>query len=226
MEELNLSVEKREGRGKGAAKRLRREGIVPAVLYGAGLKEAISLQIRTGEINQLLHAVSGRKVLLNLTIAGEKKARRTILQEVQRDTVMRTPTHIDFYEVEKGHKVVVEVSITVVGKADGVDLGGILQQDLRTLDVECMPTNIPGTVEVDVTSLGIGGSIHVSDLTSSEGQTYLNDPNMTIVSVVAPAAEVEEKTAEEVAEELKESFEEKGEEEQEQGKEQEQEKGE
>lgn len=213
MEELSLSVEKREGLGKGAAGRLRREGIVPAVLYGAGLKEAISLQIQTGAIEQVLHTVSGRKVLLKLTISGEKKARQTILQSVQRHPVSRAPLHVDFYEVEKGHTVVVEVSITVVGKAEGVALGGILQQDLRTLNVECLPTDIPATVEVDVTSLGIGSSIHVSDLAPSEGQTYLNDPHMTVVSVVAPAAEEEEKSAEEVAEELKESFEEKGEEE-------------
>ena len=213
MEELSLSVEKREGLGKGAAGRLRREGIVPAVLYGAALKEAISLQMKAGELEQVLHTVSGRKVLLKLTISGEKKARQTILQSVQRHPVSRAPLHVDFYEVEKGHTVVVEVSITVVGKAEGVDIGGILQQDLRTLEVECMPTDVPATVEVDVTSLGIGSSIHVSDLTPSEGQNYLNDPHMTIVSVVAPAAEVEEKSAEEVAEELKESFEEKGEEE-------------
>ena len=213
MEELSLSVEKREGLGKGAAGRLRREGIVPAVLYGAALKEAISLQMQTGALEQVLHTVSGRKVLLKLTVEGEKKARQTILQSVQRHPVSRAPLHVDFYEVEKGHTVVVEIPITVVGKAEGVALGGILQQDLRTLEVECMPTDVPATVEVDVTSLGIGSSIHVSDLTPSKGQTYLNDSHMTVVSVVAPAAEEEEKSAEEVAEELKESFEEKGEEE-------------
>ena len=113
MEELSLSVEKREGLGKGAAGRLRREGIVPAVLYGAGLKEAISLQMKAGELEQVLHTVSGRKVLLKLTVEGEKKARQTILQSVQRHPVSRAPLHIDFYEVEKGHTVVVEIPITV-----------------------------------------------------------------------------------------------------------------
>ncbi|MCP3678485.1 MAG: 50S ribosomal protein L25 [Deltaproteobacteria bacterium] len=213
MEELSLSVEKREGLGKGAAGRLRREGVVPAVLYGAGLKEAVSLQMQVGALEQVLHAVSGRKVLLKLAVEGEKKTRQTILQSVQRHPVSRAPLHVDFYEVEKGHTVVVEIPITVVGKAEGVALGGILQQDLRTLEVECMPTDVPATVEVDVTSLGIGNSIHVSDLTPSKGQTYLNDPHMTVVSVTAPVAEEEVKSAEEVAEELKESFEEKGEEE-------------
>ncbi|MFQ5328858.1 MAG: 50S ribosomal protein L25/general stress protein Ctc [Thermodesulfobacteriota bacterium] len=209
MEELSLSVTKREGLGKGAAGRLRREGIVPAVLYGAALKEAISLQMEVGELEQVLHAASGRKVLLKLTVEGEKKARQTILKSVQRHPVSRAPLHVDFYEVEKGHTVVVEIPISVVGKAEGVALGGILQQDLRTLEVECLPTDIPATIEVDVTSLGIGSSIHVSDLKPSEGQTYLNDPRMTVASVAAPAAEEEAKSAEEVAEELKESFGEK-----------------
>ena len=211
MEELNLSVEKRADVGKGSARQLRRAGNVPAVLYGSGVKESINLQLPTGDLEQVLQAVSGRKVLLNLTIAGEKNARRTILQDVQRHPLLRTPTHVDFYEVAKGDKVVVEVPVSVVGKAEGVGLGGILQQDLRTIEVECLPTDIPDTIEVDVTPLGIGASIHVSDLTASAGQVYLSDPHMTIVSVVAPAAEVEEKSAEEVEEELKESFEEKGE---------------
>ena len=211
MEELNLSVEKRADIGKGAARKLRRAGNVPAVLYGAALKETLNLQLETGALEQVLQAVSGRKVLLNLTIAGEKKARKTILQAVQRHPLLRTPTHVDFYEVEKGHTVVVEVPIALVGKAEGVDIGGILQQDLRSVEVECMPTDIPSTIEVDVTPLGIGASIHVNDLSASAGQVFLSDPHMTIVSVVAPAAEVEAKSAEEVEEELKGSFEEKGE---------------
>jgi len=215
MEELSLSVTKREDLGKEAAGRLRRAGIVPAVLYGAALKEAISLQIEVGDLEQVLLAVSGRKALLKLTVEGEKKARQTILKSVQRHPVSRVPLHVDFYEVEKGHTVVVGVPVTVVGKAEGVALGGILQQELRTIEVECLPTDIPASIEVDVTSLDIGGSIHISDMTPSKGQTYLNDSHMLVVSVVAPAAEEEAKSAEEVAEELKESFgeneEEKGE---------------
>jgi large subunit ribosomal protein L25 len=208
MEEINIKLEKREVFGKGAAKRLRREGMVPAILYGSGLKGAISLKISTLALDKVLHAIRNKNVLVDLGIDGEKKARRAILKAIDRHPVNGTLIHVDFYEVEKGHKVVVEVPVHIIGKAQGIEAGGMLQTELRKLKVECLPKDIPESIDVDVTSLGIGESLHLKDLMLSEGQKFLDDSNATIVSVVIPAAEVAAKSAEETSEEIKESFEE------------------
>jgi large subunit ribosomal protein L25 len=220
MEEISIKLEKREVFGKGAAKRLRREGMVPVILYGSGWKGAISLKISAIALDNVLHATRNRNVLMDLGIDGEKKKRKAIIKALDRHPVSRIPLHVDFYEVEKGHKVIVEVPVHITGEAQGVEAGGILQPELRKLKVECMPKDIPESIDVDVTSLGIGESLHLRDLMSSEGQKFMDDLDATIVSVVIPAAEIAAKTAEETSEEIKESFEEKGEEEgEEEGKE-------
>ncbi|MEE8185738.1 MAG: 50S ribosomal protein L25, partial [Thermodesulfobacteriota bacterium] len=137
MEEISIKLEKREVFGKGAAKKLRREGMVPVILYGSGSKGAISLKISAMTLNKVLHATRNRNVLMDLGIDGEKKKRMAIIKAIDRHPVSRTPIHVDFYEVEKGHKVVVEVPIHIIGEAHGVEDGGILQPELRKLKVEC-----------------------------------------------------------------------------------------
>lgn len=209
MEQITLTASPREATGKGPARRLRAEGKVPTVLYGAGIENAISLTLTCKDVEKVLHTGAGSNVLVNLTVDGEDKARTVMFKEVLRDPVKETLSHIDLIEIVLGTKITVEVPLHVVGKSEGVQAGGTLHLDARVLEVECLPSRIPEFIEVDVTPLNIGESLHVSDLKLDGEIEVLADPDMTIVSVVAPTVEAEPVAAEEAAEELAESFAEK-----------------
>jgi large subunit ribosomal protein L25 len=151
-------------------------------------------------------------VLVNLDIDGYGK-KTVMFKELQLHPVKGTIEHLDLIEVLMDKKVTVEVPVHIVGKSEGVLIGGILQQESRDIKVECLPSQIPDSIDVDVTQLGIGQSLHISDIALPEGLGALDDPNTTVVSIVAPTIEEVVKTAEEVEAELAESFEEKEEEE-------------
>jgi large subunit ribosomal protein L25 len=212
MEQLNLAAKMREVFGKGPSGRLRRSGFVPGNLYGPSIEKNVPLTFNTKEVEKVLSGHSAGNVLVNLDVEGYGN-KTVMFKELQLHPVMGTIEHIDLIEVLMDHKVTVEVPVHIVGKAEGVTLGGILQQGSREIKVECLPTQIPETIEVDVTRLVIGQSLHIGDITLPEGISTLDDPKTTIVSVVAPTVEEEVKTAEEVEAELAESFEEKAEEE-------------
>lgn len=212
MEQINLSAKKRENTGKGPARRLRSSGFIPAILYGAHVQDAITLALDNKELEKVLHTAAGGNVLVSLNLEGDKKPRMVMFKEIMRHPLTSSIEHVDLFEVLMDHKVTVEVPIHIVGKAQGVALGGIVQQEARKVKVECLPTNIPDSLDADVTPLGIGQSLHVRDIKLTEGVRVLADADMTIVSVVAPTVEVAPKTAEEVQAELAKSFEEKEEE--------------
>lgn len=211
MEQINLSAQARQSKGKGPANRLRRDGQVPAILYGPGINGGLSLSLNSKELEKVLHTAAGGNVLVNLNLEGDK-ARMVMFKEVNRHPLRGTLQHIDFFEISMDHKVVVEVPVHLTGKAAGLTFGGIIQLEHRKIKVECFPTAIPDSVDIDVTPLGVGQSFHVSDVKLAEGLRILEDPKMTIVSVVSPTAEVAPKTAEEVEAELAKSFAEKEEE--------------
>jgi large subunit ribosomal protein L25 len=209
MEEITMKAFTREGLGKGEAGRTRKSGFVPAELYGPGLKKNLHLKLGRAELEKILNVRKGANFLLNLDIEGEKP-RTAILKKISRDPVKSRITHVDLMNILKDRKIAVEVPVVVAGRAAGVALGGILHQEVRKISVECLPHEIPDSIEVDVTPLNIGQSIHISDLRLKEGLKILDDAKLTVALVAAPAAEeAAPKTAEEITTELKESFAEK-----------------
>lgn len=208
MEQISISASPRVETGKCPAKRLRANGRVPAILYGAAVKD-VKLSLINKEIEKVLHTAAGGNVLVNLILEGETKPRMVMCKDVDRHPLKGTIRHVDLYEIQMDHKLTVEVPIHLTGKAEGLAFGGIVQIEARRIKVECLPTSIPDSFDLDITSLGIGHSLHVRDLQLGVGVKALADPDMTIVSLVAPTAEAAPKTAEEIKAELAKSFEEK-----------------
>jgi large subunit ribosomal protein L25 len=199
MSEYKLAAENRADTGKGAARRLRAGGRVPAVLYGHGTKPK-SLSINARELGQALRTEAGVNVLLELQVGRTKHL--ALAKEIQRHPVRGTFTHIDFILVRRGEKVHVAVPVHLVGEAPGVrEEGGIADQDLYQVNVEAEVTAVPDAVEADVSGLRIGDVLRVGDLKAPEGSTILDDPEASVVSVVPPAVEPEPEEAEEAEEE-------------------------
>ena len=186
MEKAELRAWIREETGKGPCRRLRRAGFVPAVLYGQDV-DNLNLKLRTVDIERVLHSHGGGNVMLELQIDGDKKT--AVFKVIERHPVTDGLVHIDLQHVVKGQKITVEVPVNIVGKAEGVTKGGILQQEARKLKVECLPDNIPDSIDVDVSALDIGQSIHVSDLELPQSVRVVEDESLTIVLVAEPTKE-------------------------------------
>lgn len=187
MEKLSIQAERREEHGKGAARTLRREDMIPAVLYRGGKAQSIKLARR--ELSKLINTISGEQVIVDLHFAdGEKKL--ALLKDYQVDPVSRELLHTDFFEVSLTEEIRVTVHVVTVGEPIGVKRdAGILQYALREVEIECLPDKIPGKIEFDIAKLEMGQSVHVSDLKFEEGIKVLTDPNDVIVTVIAPVAE-------------------------------------
>ena len=214
MKEIVLKAKPREKMGKEHAKKLRRSGFIPAVVYGPETPSVL-LEIENKSFSALLRGGLGENVLVTLTISDQKDGERKVLiREIQRDPVKGDIVHVDFHEISLTKKLTIQVPIHLVGMAAGVKDGGILQHVLRELEVECLPTAIPEKVEVDVSNLNIGDSIHVADL-KVENVEILSDPGSSIVTVVPPTVFKEAEVAPAVAEEEPEVITEKKEEEKE-----------
>ena len=210
METIGMEVQKREALGKEASKKMRREGIVPAVIYGPTI-DTTPLEIDFKDLSKILDTGGRENVLIDVKIKGVNKTaleKTVIIKDVQRDPVRGDIKHVDLYEVQMDKVIRVNVPVHITGEAKGVEVGGILQHETRELEIECLPSDIPGSIDVDVTDLDIGGSFHVNDLDVEENITILVDGEQNIVSVVTPQKEEEEKTAEELEQEISESFEE------------------
>lgn len=186
MKEVVIKAKPRDRRGKEQAKKLRREGIIPAVVYGAEMSP-LSLEVEAKSFHALLRSGLGENVIITLNIDDQKNGEKKVLiREVQRDPVWGNILHLDFQEISLSKKLTIKVPIHLVGTPIGVQQdGGILQHVLRELEVECLPTDIPDKIEVDVANLKIGDSIHVGDVKLEKGQ-LLTDPQGSIVSVVPP----------------------------------------
>ena len=196
MSEYQLAAESRTDTGKGAARRVRAAGRVPAVLYGHGIKpEHLSIDAR--EFGQALRS-GGANALLELRVGRTRHL--ALAREVQRHPVRGSLTHIDFLVVRRGEKVTVQVPVHLTGEAPGVVQGGILDQDLRQINVEAEVTAVPEAVEGDVSGLQIGDVLRVGDLKAPAGATILDDAEASVVSVVAPTVEPVEAEEEEAAE--------------------------
>ncbi len=195
MERNTIVAEKRMEHGKGAARSLRRNDMVPAVLYREGKAESIKLPRK--ELTQIINTMSGEQAMVDLQFAdGEKKL--ALLKDYQVDPIKGELLHTDFFEVSLTEEVRVTVHVKAQGEPVGVKRdGGILQHILREIEIECLPDRIPDVIEVDISKLEIGQSVHVSDLQFAEGIEVLTDAADVVLSVIAPVVE-EAAPAEEV----------------------------
>lgn len=199
--EVTLTAERRSGKGKGAARKLRASGRVPAVIYGHG-REPESLSLSQTELEKALIGIAAASTVIDLTLDG--KPIKTLIREIQRTAVRRDIVHVDFYEIHADEKIRLRVPVHLVGAPDGVrNAGGVLDQVLRDIEIEVLPAHIPERLELDVTALTIGKSLHVRDIQLAHVTvlTHLDDTVCTVVpprveEVAAPVAEAVAEPAE------------------------------
>jgi large subunit ribosomal protein L25 len=198
--EFALGVELRKEHGKGVARKLRAAGRIPAVCYRRNA-EPVPVSLDPKELDLLLrNASSGINTLIDLKVTGggDFDGRQVLVKELQRDPISGAYLHADLYAVDLQQKIHVSVPINLTGTAIGVSLGGgVLDYATRELDVECLPNAIPEEFTIDVSEIEIGQSLHVRDIVVPENVEVLNDPDVTVMSVVAPVAIEEEAPAEE-----------------------------
>lgn len=188
METIELSVEPRHGSRKGAARALRRSGKVPAILYGAK-RSALLVAVDRKEFEAKVGSIAGTHLIRLMSPAEDLGGRLVLVKEMQRDPVQRTLLHTDLYEVDVNAKLALRVPLHLVGRAAGVELGGILQPIRREVEVRCLPTEIPDYIEVDVSALGIHDALHLSDLKAPAGVEVVIDTDEAVVTVLPPVVE-------------------------------------
>jgi large subunit ribosomal protein L25 len=213
LELIELKTNVRTTTGNGPARRLRQKGQIPAVLYGPGT-ESVLLSVNISDIDRILKKGRIGQVLLNLVIPnnGETSTKTVMVKELQHHPVSRNFLHIDFYEVAMDRKIMVNIPVTTTGKAKGVENGGILQIIRRELEVQCFPLDVPESIEIDISDLDIGDSIHLGDISRQSKIEFLDDENFTVVTIVSPKIEEAEEPIEEEAEEGEAGIAEEGEE--------------
>ena len=198
--QANLAAQLRSETGKGANRQLRMAGRIPAVVYGHG-EETRKLSVDAHELERLFARIHVENTLITLDVDGGDTPVKALVKEIQTNPVRNQVLHVDFYMIHAGEKLNVQIPIRLTGAAPGVKAGGILQHALDELEVRCLPDAIPERIEVDISSLEIGDSIHVSDLTVPEGVEVEVDADRTVCSVVPPTVTAEEGEEEEEAEE-------------------------
>jgi len=185
----------RNATGKGPTRRSRRSGVIPGIIYGEG-ERSIPFETKYDDFQTLIHTASGENVIVDLKLEGDSADMKAIIREIQRDPINGSILHFDLHHISMTEKVKVNVPVVVVGIPIGVkDFGGVLEHVLREIEVECLPTEIPAKIEVDVSALKIGDSIHVGELTVAGG-TIITTKERSVVTVVPPAVEEVAKEAE------------------------------
>jgi len=192
MEKVIIEANERKTINKRSRNSLRNEGRVPGVLYGSRM-EPIPIDVTRLEINPLVF--TAKTNLISLKLDGHEEY-ECVIKDVQFDPVSDEVLHFDLIGLTRGEKIQLEVPIKLLGNAVGVKEGGLLQESMHKLSIECLPKDIPQSLELEVTELNIGDSIHVSDL-NFENITILNPENTIVVSVVLPKVEIEVEEVEE-----------------------------
>jgi len=201
LEIIDLKVTERHTFGKGSARTLRREGLIPAILYGPK-RDSLPLTLSPLELDKIYKTTGTEQVIFNLVIEnGGTQNVTAMVKEVQSTPVAQQYLHVDFYEISLDEKIVVGILVEVTGKSKGVERGGFLQVVRHELEVSCLPTDMPDKIQVDVTDLDIGDAIHVGDLALIDKVKILADADLTVLTVVAPTVEEEELPEEEEVEE-------------------------
>ncbi len=190
-ERTKLTVKTRERLGSSETRRLRRQGIVPGVLYGAG--EPIAIFVEERELRRALTGAAGLHSILDVEIDGTGKSHASILKEYQVDKVRGGVTHVDLHEVRLDRAITASVSVHLMGgdEAPGVREGGVLSQPLREIQVEALPLEVPEHIDLDVTHMMTGDTLRISDIEVPEGVTLLDDPETVVATVTAPTRVIE-----------------------------------
>jgi len=201
MTEMTLEAAPRKMHGKGGARKLRAQNLIPGILYG--LHDPIALQLNRIELERLVHHLHGSERMISLQLAdgnGGSASRHVIVKEVQTTATGGHLLHVDLHEIDISQKVTVSVEVQPIGTPAGIKMGGTLQTLQREVTVECLPAVIPEYLEVDVSKLDIGDSLHVSDIVLPAGVTLLTDPEETLFVLSGLMTEEAEEVAEEAAE--------------------------
>jgi large subunit ribosomal protein L25 len=201
MAHVQLAATERTELGSSATRRLRRRGLIPGVLYQQG-ERSLALAFDGRELTHLLHAEGGRSQVIDLAVGGAPP-RPALLKEWQTDPVRDRVLHVDLQQVDLTVEIEAPVAVVLVGSSIGVRDGGVMDQPVRTVTVRALPDDLPESIELDVSDLEIGGTLHVDALPAPPGVVIVDDPELVIASVIAPSV-VEEPEAE-VAEEEEEA---------------------
>ncbi len=199
-ERIRLEVREREQSGSADARRLRRQGLIPGVLYGRG-KPPHAICVPERELRRVLTGSHGLHAILDVVLDGQKTSHASILKEYQRDPVRGKVIHVDLQEVRLDQTIQAQVTVELVGESAGSKEGGVLSQISREITVEALPLEMPDRIELDVSDMAIGDTLRLSDLPLREGATYLDDPETVLATVTMPTRIVEPEPEEEELEE-------------------------
>jgi large subunit ribosomal protein L25 len=197
MESIEIQAKKRDKTGKGVVRKLRRAGTLPAVLYGGG-QDPMPIELEMKAVERVLKTHSGEHSILNLSMEGAQ-SQLAMIKDVQAETVTSKLLHCDLLRIRMDEKLEVSVALEFINTETVKRLGGIIQQILNEITIECLPDHIPDKIQVDLSEIEVGESLHVGVLKVSEDITILNEKDEVIVTVLAPKELVEEKAAEEGA---------------------------
>jgi large subunit ribosomal protein L25 len=190
-ERMKLQVRERERRGSADARRLRKQGFIPGVLYGSG-KQPHAITIPERELRRVLTGGSGLHAILDVVVEGEGSTHASILKEFQQDPIRGHISHVDLQEVRLDQPIQASVNVQLVGEPEGVKEGGVLSQVQREINVEALPMEIPEHIDLDVSGMAIGDTLRLADLGEREGVKYLDNPEETVLATVTLPTRVEE----------------------------------
>jgi large subunit ribosomal protein L25 len=201
-ERIRLEVRERDGRGSADARRLRKEGFIPGVLYGRG-KNPHAICVPERELRRVLTGQGGLNAILDVVLAGQQTTHASVLKDFQQDPIRGHISHVDLQEVRLDQPIHATVPVHLIGEPEGAKEGGVLSQVQREINVEALPMEIPEHLDLDVSGMAIGDTLRLADLPASEGLTYLDNPEETVLATVTmPTREVEPEEVTEEGEEV------------------------
>jgi large subunit ribosomal protein L25 len=190
-ERVRLQVRERDRKGSAEARRLRREGLIPGVLYGNG-RQPHAIYVPERELRRVLTGPSGLHAILDVVLEGQRTTHASILKDYQQDPIRGHISHVDLQEVRLDKPIQASVTVQLVGEPEGVKEGGVLSQVQREINVEALPMEIPEHIELDVSGMKIGDTLRLADLAARDGVTYLDDQEETVLATVTLPTRVEE----------------------------------
>lgn len=196
MEQRVLTIEPREELGKGPSRRLRGKGRVPAVIYGKGI-DPIAVSVDRKELSAAVAGAGGQNHLISLKGVTALEGQLVIVADMVRDCLKGEPTHVDLHKINLAEKVRVKVPVNLIGTAKGVKEGGMLDFLMHTIEIECLASQIPEHIDLDISELGMGESFHITDVKVSDGMKMLEDQKATVVNILGKAKETEVAATEE-----------------------------